>query len=47
VLENAFLRQQLIVLKRQTKHPKLAWRDRSLIVLLASKLRMWKEALIK
>jgi hypothetical protein len=28
VLENALLRQQLIVLKRQTKRPKLAWRDR-------------------
>lgn len=46
VLENALLRQQLIVLKRQTKHPKLAWRDRPLIILLASKLRTWKGALI-
>ena len=33
-------------LKRQTKHPKLAWRDRPLIILLASKLRTWKGALI-
>ena len=46
VLENALLRQQLIILQRQTKRPKLTWRDRSLIVLLASKLRQWKEALI-
>jgi putative transposase len=46
VLENALLRQQLIVLKRQTKHPKLAWRDRALIVLLSSKLRTWKSALV-
>ena len=46
VLENALLRQQLIVLKRQTKHPKLTWPDRSLIVLLASKLRTWKDALV-
>jgi hypothetical protein len=46
VLENAPLRQQLIILQRQTKRPKLTWRDRSLIVLLASELRGWKEALI-
>ena len=44
ILENALLRQQLIVLKRQTKRPKLTWKDRSLIVLLASKLRTWKKA---
>ena len=46
VFENALLRQQLIVLQRQTKRPKLTWRDRSVMVLLASKLRSWKEALI-
>ena len=46
VLENAILRQQLIILQRQTKRPKLTWRDRSLIVLLTSKLRTWKDALI-
>jgi hypothetical protein len=46
VLENALLRQQLIVLQRQTKRPKLTWKDRSLIVLLSSKLRAWKDALI-
>jgi len=46
ILENALLRQQLIILQRQTKRPKLTWKDRSLIVLLSSKLRMWKEALI-
>jgi len=46
VLENALLRQQLIILQRQTKRPKLTWRDRSFIVLLASKLRTWKDALI-
>jgi transposase InsO family protein len=45
VLENAFLRQQLIVLKRQAKQPPLAARDRVLFVLLASKLRSWKQAL--
>jgi hypothetical protein len=42
VLENALLRRQLIALKRQTRHPKLTWRDRTLFVLLSSKLRTWK-----
>ncbi len=37
VLENALLRQQLIVLERQIKRPQLNWRDRALIVFLASK----------
>ena len=46
VLENALLRQQLIVLERQVKRPTLTWRDRALFVLLASKLRTWKEALV-
>jgi putative transposase len=46
VLENALLRQQLIVLKRQVKRPKLTWRDRALLVLLVSKLRTWKNALV-
>ena len=46
VLENALLRQQLVVLQRQTKRSKLTWRDRVLFVLLASKLRTWKNALL-
>jgi hypothetical protein len=46
VLENALLRQQLLVLQRQVQRPKLSWHDRTLIVLLASKLRAWKHALI-
>jgi hypothetical protein len=44
LLENALLRQQMIILERQSKRPKLTWRDRTLIVLLASKLRTWKGA---
>ncbi len=39
MLENALLRQQLIVLQWQVKRPTLTWRDRALFVLLASKLR--------
>lgn len=46
MLENALLRQQLIVLKRQVKRPQLRWRERGIIVLLASKLRGWKAALV-
>jgi hypothetical protein len=46
VAENALLRQQLIVLKRSVKHPKLTRHDRWLMVLLASKLPNWKQALL-
>jgi putative transposase len=45
VLENALLRQQLIVLQRQVKRPALTWRDRVLFVLAASRLPSWKTAL--
>jgi hypothetical protein len=40
------LRQQLILLKRQVKRPALSWRDRMLLVLLASKLPTWKQVLV-
>ena len=46
VLENALPRQQLSVLQRQVQRPKLSWRDRALIVLLASKLRSWRQTLV-
>jgi hypothetical protein len=46
MLENMLLRQQLIVLKRQVKRPALSWRDRTLFVLLASRLRTWRQALV-
>jgi putative transposase len=46
VLENMLLRQQLIVLNRQVKRPQLTWRDRTFFVLLSSKLRTWKQALV-
>jgi transposase InsO family protein len=44
--ENALLRQQLIVLNRAVKRPALTSTDRTLLVLLASKIRSWKEALL-
>jgi putative transposase len=46
IAENAFLRQQLIVLKRQTPRPSLTPKDRGLLGLLASKVRGWKDALV-
>ena len=46
VLENALLRQQLIVLQRHVKRPTLTWRDRALFVLIASKLPSWNTALV-
>ncbi|MEP7289349.1 MAG: integrase core domain-containing protein [Chloroflexota bacterium] len=46
LVENALLRQQLIVLKRQVKRPKLCWRDRAVVVVLASHLATWKDVLL-
>jgi hypothetical protein len=43
--ENALLRQQLIILKRQVKRPACTKRDRVLLVLLARVVRTWKQAL--
>ena len=45
-LNNALLRQQLIVLQRHVKRPALTWRDRALFVLFASKLPSWDTALM-
>ncbi len=45
VAENALLRQQLIILKRQVKRPACSKTDRVLLVLLARVVRTWKQAL--
>jgi len=45
VLENVFLRQQLIVLNRQVIRPACKPHERILLVMLASGLRSWKQAL--
>src|ERR687894_708042 len=45
VAENAFLRQQLIVLRRQVKRPVLTPADRRRLVLLARLTRGWRAAL--
>ncbi len=46
ILENAFLRQQVIALKRQIARPQLTAKDRSLLVVLASRVHDWKNALL-
>ncbi len=43
--ENALLRQQLIILRRQVKRPVYRKRDRLLLVVLARIVRTWKQAL--
>ncbi len=45
IAENALLRQQLIVLKRQVKRPTFTRTDRILLVLLARLVRTWQQAL--
>ena len=46
VIENALLRQQLTVLNRAVKRPRLTHADRALVVLLVSWLHRWKDALL-
>jgi putative transposase len=46
IAENALLRQQLIILKRQVKRPVCTKTDRVLLVLLARLVRMWQQALV-
>ncbi len=45
VAENALLRQQLIILRRQVKRPACTKPDRMLLVLLARAIQTWKQAL--
>jgi len=46
LLENALLRQQVIVLSRTVKRPTFTPWDRAVLVLLASRLRAWASALL-
>lgn len=46
VAENALLRQQLIILRRQVKRPACTKTDRLLLVLLARMVRTWKQTLL-
>src|SRR5258708_8842913 len=45
VAENALLRHQLIILRRQAKRPIYRRTDRLLLVLLARSVRTWKQGL--
>jgi putative transposase len=44
--ENALLRQQLLILRRQVKRPAYTRTDRMLLVVLARATRHWKQALL-
>src|ERR1035437_8476429 len=46
IAENALLRQQLVILRRSIKQPRLTRTDRMLLVLLAGKVRAWRQALL-
>lgn len=46
IVENALLRQQLIVLHRQIQKPAFTQSDRLWFVLLASRVKNWKESLL-
>ncbi len=46
IAENALVRQQLIMLRRQSKRPVCTRRLRSLLVLLARATRSWRQALL-
>ena len=46
IAENAFLRQQVLVLSRSGKRPLPTPRGRVLLVLLASKVRAWQQVLL-
>src|SRR5215218_10194970 len=46
VAENAFLRHQRAILHRSVKRPRCTPADRALLVLLASRVRAWRSALL-
>ena len=46
IAENALLRHQLGIVRRQVKRPRCSPADRALLVLLASRLRTWRQALL-
>ncbi|MEJ2733326.1 MAG: hypothetical protein P8189_07125 [Anaerolineae bacterium] len=46
MLQKMLLRQQMIVLRRQVKFPRLTWRDRTFLVLLSSRLVVTRKTII-
>src|SRR5260221_8970850 len=47
MLENALLRQQLIVVERQVKRPKLTWRNRALLIVKPETVLRWHRDLFR
>lgn len=46
IAENALLRQQLLVLRRSVKRSRSTPADRAIFVLLAGRVRAWRQALL-
>ncbi|HVC83414.1 MAG TPA: integrase core domain-containing protein [Chloroflexota bacterium] len=46
IAENALLRQQLVILRRSVKRPRCTSTDRTLLVMLASRLHTWRQSLL-
>ena len=46
VVENALLRQQLIVVRRQVERPRLLRHERAVMVALAAMTRAWRESVL-
>jgi len=46
IAENALLRQQIIILRQSVKRPRCTPADRALLVLLASRVQLWRHALL-
>jgi hypothetical protein len=46
IAENALLRQQLIILRRSVKRPRCTSVDRAVLVLLAGRVRSWRQSLL-
>ena len=46
IAENALLRQQIIILRQSVKRPRCTPADRTLLVFLASRVRLWRHALL-
>jgi hypothetical protein len=46
IAENALLRQQSIILRRSVKRPRCTRVDRAVLVLLAGRVRSWRQSLL-
>jgi putative transposase len=46
IAENALLRHQLVILRRSVKRPRCTPMDRMLLVLVASRVRAWRQVLV-